>query len=516
MSIRKHNKDHLKEHASVTLAAPVKINSPESGDPLVFWTQHEMEPCEVNLHPFATGQEVASRPQGGGRKGFPFTARPELILQLTPAITEVLLYAAKATVDGYMNALRDWWRVADAVEAAAAKVGQPMTRVEDVRNLTNVHCDFAHRSGMSRQIFGKFRALVDMTRAALGVRQTYWESPERIQTEKHIPPEEQRRALRFAVKRTCRGVLEGWAQSDRLSQIAVEPDDPQEANLYRHLLYMRNIQKKTGKALPTFDELCNGFDRTTLAKRGISMRLLRESVFPSHRDADAVWHLCLLNTGWNPSTLTTLDVTKRFLFDHYKDDPNDSHRRFVLSPQTYELVGEKERAGGKEQVVIGQWKTQDGPGHLIKTYLNRVAPLRELLKQQHAQEKLRYENMDRVDAEYAARTTQFARVKALEQGLRSVWLYVNRSGNIDWISIEIKKSGFFNGKQVYFMHEVVHLLNTQRAAANAQRTKCKQSLLAPVPNVSPQEFRVWFADFVYRTSFGSILHGGTSRLHEPR
>jgi hypothetical protein len=508
MSIKKYDKDHLKKHAGVALAAMVRIEAPESDDPLVFWTQHEKYPCEVNLHPFAIGHEEASRTQGGGRKSYPFAARPELIRQLAPAITEILLYAAKATVDGYLNALRDWWRVADAVEASAANAGQPMTRVEDVRLMTNVHCDFAHRSGMTRQIFGKFRTLVDMTRAALGVRQTYWESPEETKIQKHIPPEEHRRVLRFAIKRVCRSVLERWAQYDQFSQIATEPDDPQEAYLYRHLLHMRNVQKKTGIALPTFDELCDGFDRTTLAKRGISMRLLRESVFPSHRDADAVWHLCLLNTGWNPSTLTSLDITKRFLFDHFKDDPNDSHRRFVLSPQTYELTGEKERAGGKEQVVIGQWKTQDGPGHLIKTFLNRVAPLRELLKKQHAKEKLRYEEMHLDKTGYEARTTQFARVKALEMGLRSVWLYVNRSGNIDWISTELQKSGFVNGKQVYFMHEVVHLLNIDRAAVNAQlaiSNGVQHTPLASIPNVSPSEFRVWFADFVYRTSNGSIL-----------
>jgi hypothetical protein len=508
VSIRTYKKDHLKEHAGVTLAAPISFDAPESDDPLVFWTQHEKEPCEVNLHPFAMGRTEMGRPQGGGRKGFPFTGRPELIRQLAPAITEVLLYAAKATVDGYKNALSDWWRIADAVEAAAAKVGQPMTRVEDVRLLTNVHCDFAHRSGMSRQIFGKFRILVDMTRVALGVRETYWESPEDAETEKHIPPMEQRKALRFALKRTCRSVLERWEQSDRLSQLDEAPNDPQVANLHRHALYMRNIQEKTGKVLLTTEELCDGFDRTTLAKRGISMRQLREAVFPSHRDADAVWHLCLLNTGWNPSTLTTLDVTKRFLFDHFKDDPNDSHQRFVLSPETYELVGVKERAGGKEQVVIGQWKTQDGPGHLIKTYMNRVAPLRELLKQQYAEEKMRYEEMKHEDAGYATQTAQFAKVKTLEQGLRSVWLYVNRSGNIAWIANDLRKCAYVDGKLVYFMHEVVHLLNTQRHATNVQRGKSREGPLAPlesVPNVSPSEFRVWFADFVYRASNGSIL-----------
>lgn len=512
MSIRTYNKDHLKEHAGVTLAAPVRIDAPESDDPLEFWTQHEKEPCEVNLHPFATGQEIARRQQGGGRKTMPFTGRPQLIRQLLPAIEEALLWAPKVTIDSCLTSLRAWWRILDAVEASAANAGQPMTRVEDVRHLTNFHCDFAHRSGMRNSMFSKFRNFVDLTRTALGVRQTYWATPEVANTQKHIPSEEHRNALRFAVKRSCRTVLERWAQADRLSQSETEPEDRQEANLYRHVQYMHNIQKKTGKVLPTSAEMCDGFSRTTLHDRGILFGSLRESIFPSHRDADAVWHLCLLNTGWNPSTLNALDVTKNFLFDHFKDDRNDSHRRFVLSPQTYELVGEKERANGKEQAVTGQWKTRDGPGYLIKTYLERVAPLRELLKKQLVQEKLNYENMVREDAGYAARTSKFAQVKALEQGVRSVWLYINRGGSIDWISKAIKKSGNVNGKGVGYLEKVVHLLNAERnnqkAATNAQRAENKEALLAPfapVPHVAAKDFRVWFADYVYRASNGSIL-----------
>jgi hypothetical protein len=502
MSIVEYNKDHLKEHAGVTPVVPLKVDAPESGDPLVFWTQHETEPCEVNLHPFALGQ--GARPNGGP-KFLPFSARPGLIHQLVPAIEEALLYAARPTVKAQLSALRDWWRILDAVEAAAAAAGQAMARVEDVRQLTQVHSEFAHRSGMRRQKFCKFRILADTTRRALGGRQTYWEAPEDPDVQKHIPSEEQRKALRIALKRSCRSVLERWAKSNRLSQIAVEPKDTEEAALYRHVHHMRKIQKKTGKVLPTSDELCDGINRGTLASRGITLRTLRESIYPSAWDADAVWHLCLLNTGWNPSTLTALDVTKKFLFDHFKDDPDDPHRRFVLSPQTYELVGEKERAGGKEQIVTGQWKTQDGPGHLIKTYLERVAPLRELLKQRLAEGKLKYKMMVDECADYAACTSQFAQVKEMEQGCRSVWLYVNRIGNIGWISNAGAQTGLVNGDSVFYVDEIVHLLNKQRATTNAKRAKNKEGLLAPIPHVAPKDFRVWFADYVYRASNGNIL-----------
>ena len=531
MSIRTYNKDHLREHAGVTLAAPVRVDAPQSHDPLVFWTQHEKEPCEVNLHPFAMGQEKSKHKQNGGKKFIPFTGRPELISQLTPAIEEAVLYAPKSTVNSYMNALRDWWRVLDAVEAAAAMAGQPMTRVEDVRLLTHVQSEFAHRTGLSRTKFGIFRLLVDTTRMALGVGQTYWESPEDPDTQKHIPKQEQRDALRFTVRGICRSVMERWTQSDRLSQSDEMPLDPHEAILWRNVRYMRNIQMKTGNALPKPDDLFDDIAQWALNTNGSFKMCLQESVFPSHQDANAVWHQCLLNTGWNSSTLTSLDATKKFLFDHFKDDPNDPHRRFVLSAETYKLVGEKERAGGKEQFVTGQWKTQDGPGHLIKTYLDRVEPLRKVLKQQLAQEQLKYEEMK--DADYEERTAQFGKVKTLERGVRSVWLYVDRSRKIGWISSGKERKASASGKPSTFLDEVVRVLNTQSdtdlAKANARRSKVNTRLTAinarrgqrgrksftllaplaplpPIPHVAAKDFRVWFADYVYRSANGNMLH----------
>ncbi len=506
MSIRLYNKDHLKDHVGITQAASVRIEAPDSNDQLVFWTQHDKYPCEVNLHSFSKGQEKSNHSNGGGRRFNPFTGRPELILQLSPTLKEVLWYATRGTVYGYMNALRDWWRILDDVENAAAAVGQPMTRIEDVRLLTQVHSEYAHRNGMTRQAFGKFRALVDTTRMALGGHQTYWESPEDPDEQKHIPPQEQRDALRFAIRGNCRSVLKRWAQSDALSQSDTEPDCPDEAKLWRNVKFMRDIQKKTGKLLPTPDDLCEDIPPWALNSAGTFRLSLRNSVFPNHRDADAVWHLCVLNTGWNPSTITTLDVSKKFLFDHFKDDINDPHKRYVLSPQTYELVGEKERAGGKEQFVTGQWKSLDGPGHLIKTYLERVEPLRGELKQQLALEQLKYKKID--DANYNARKTQFALIKTLEQGVRSVWLYVSRRGDIAWISNLTKASGYSNGKQVFFLTEITQILNSQRAAVNARRAENKEALLAPlpiIPLVAAKNFRVWFADYVYRSSNRNML-----------
>lgn len=531
MSIRIYKKDHLKQHADVAPVVLVVSNSPESGDPLVFWTQHEKEPHEVNLHPFATGQEKSEHKKGGGFNFIPFSGRPELILQLTPAIEESLSYSAKATVKNYMHVLRAFWRILDEVESAAATAGQTMARVESVGQLTQMHLEHVHRSGMAPQMFVKLRSLVDITRQSIGLSQTYWESPEVSTTQKHIPSQEQRNALRFEIRRISRDVLLGWENSDRLSQLNIKPDNPQETQLWKNARLMREVQKETGKTLPKRSDLPAKTPLWAINTRG-SFRLgVRNAFFPDHRDADAVWSQCLLNTGWNPSTLTTLDVTKNILQNHFKDLPNDPHQRYVLTAETYELIGEKERSGGKEQFITGQWKSLDGPGHLIKTYLERVAPLRNILKEQLVEEKRKYETMK--DAPYQVRAEQFAQVKALEQGTRSVWLYVTRFGDIKWITENSGGSCFINGKGVSFLEAVVYLanerleadrvkenirrshLNLRITAVNSRRVQRGKKSLAmlalldsikPLPQAAPKDFRIWFADYVVRKSNGNMLH----------
>lgn len=236
-------------------------------------------------------------------------------------------------------------------------------------------------------------SLVDITRQSIGLSQTYWESPEASTTQKHIPSQEQRNALRFEIRRICREVLLGWENADRLSQLNTKPDNPQETQLWMNARLMYEMQQITGKTLPKRSDLPAGIPLWAKNTRGSFSLAVRNAFFPDHRDADAVWSQCLLNTGWNPSTLTTLDVTKNILQNHFKDLPSDPHQRYVLTAETYELIGEKERSGGKEQFITGQWKSLDGPGHLIKTYLERVAPLRNILKEQLEQAKRKYESM---------------------------------------------------------------------------------------------------------------------------
>ncbi|WP_377705485.1 hypothetical protein [Pseudoduganella sp. UC29_71] len=496
MSIRHYKKDHLKQHTGLT-PAPVQLpGAPESNDPLIFWTRHELEPKEVNLHTLATGQTEVE----GGRnsaKFVPFTGRHKLIHQLAPSIKDSLLPARPGTVDAYIQSLRAWWRLFDAVEAASEQTGESTARIEDVRMLEMIHCYFAYKIQMDRSSFTIFRSIADATRMALGARPLYWQTPKSGDPTRHQPPEEQIKVLRLALKRECRTVLEKWELADRLNESDTAPEGQQDADLYHHIQHMRAVQKKYDKEVPTSAELRDGIDQSHFKKKsGFSISRLHETIFPTKWDADAIFHLCLCNSGWNPSTLQALDVTQNFLFSHPKDNFSGLHKRFVLTPETYLLNGNKARAKNKEQTIIGLWKTVSGPGHLIKTYMERVSSLRTVLQVRLEDEKRRYIDFIRDGAEYKEQSRQYGLLQRLEQGCRSVWLYVDKRGNIGWLGtryLEGKTSK--EGRKISYLEIILERINAQRTERNESR----------IPHVTPSDFRDFFATFVFRSSGGNIL-----------
>ena len=489
MSIRVYNKDHLRAHAGVDSATPDMIVPPESDDSLVFWTGHHTNNWKVDLRGFADG--VSERPPGARIIWVAYTGRPQLIHQLAPAIRDSLAGAAPRTASSAVDSLRSWWRVLDEVEAAAKKAQQSMARVDDVRHLTDVHSEFAHRKSMRRTAFHTFRAYVNTTRKALGASAVYWPAPEDPEPQRHLPPEDQAKGLRIALKRAWSDVLAQWALLDRLLTSDAEPEDPDHADLYRHARHFRHMQEKYGKPLPTPAELRDGIDPDNFtAITNLRMTTLRATCFPTRWDVDAAFHLCLANTGWNSATLFSLDATRDILRTHPKDSA-----RFVLTDETYELVGKKARAGGKEQVVFGLWKTTSGPGFIVQTWLDRIAPLREILLKQLAAEKKYYAEITRNGAIEKDRARQFKTVQRLEIGCRSVWLYVDRYGEVQWLDERKPYGHTVEGARFSFLTLLINQLNVQRAARNE----------LPISLCTPSDFRHIFAVYVWRQSGGNIL-----------
>lgn len=490
MSIRSYNKNHLPEHAGVALATHEMLEPPDTNDPLRFWTQHPRENTLVDLHIFAKGQLV--RPIPAGTWSGPFSGRPGLIHQLAPIIQAELLGSSTFTVHQAIRSLRAWWRLLDAVESAAKDTGQAMERVNDVRLLTDMHREEAHRSGMRRTTFNTLRRYADLSLAALGARRLYWNAPEDPEPRRHLPTDEQTKALRIALKQAWNKVCQRWALADRFKASAIEPDDENDALFFHHARHFAEMQTKYGKALPSAEELRDGKSESNFYKSTtLELVALRATAFPTRGDVDAAFHQVLVSSGWNPATLIALDATQPILRSHPKNPA-----RFVISPESYELVGTKARAGGTEQMIFGLWKNTSGPGFIIKTWLERTAPLRQQLRNMLTEARVRYTEKSRSDIPATVREAEFERMTQLEIGCRRIWLYVNRYGEIDWLENNTLWTPQLNeGKRQTYLTAVLYRLNAERSANNKPA----------IPSIAASDFRDIFATYVYRQSGGNIL-----------
>lgn len=491
MSIRKTVKNRLAD-SELSLVYLARPETPTSKHPLVFWTQHREHPVEVDLREFANGKREDEKRRSSEKS---FSGRPGMIQQLLPAIKENLAVASPNTVIGLLSCLRYWWTILDNVEAQLAASGKPADRVDDVRKLTLLHREEARRSRMDRQSLSRFRGLVDVTRQALGVKPTYWQGLEAQDTEKYLPPLEQREDLRQAVKRECTRVIDQWDKFDRLERLTSEPDESGDAALWRALRYLREIQQRKNGLVPTIEDLngldAGGHEGWFFHRFGIRPGAILHTGFVSRRDALAIFTQCMATTGWNAAVMLNLDVDTEFLRDHPKDDPNDPNSRWVLT-------GFKERAKGAEQMAVGPWKASYLAGSLIKRYLQRVNPLRSLVKVRLEGARIRYAIAKKEAPGSLQTTTLFKEITELQRMQKSIWLYLDVDGQVQALDriFRFSKGGGPDGKKNSTY------LDTLRADLNLYRLQKGKEAIG---NVTYRDFRLWFADYLYRSSLGNML-----------
>lgn len=491
MSIREYDKDHLRKPKVVDLAPSLPLQGPAQEDPLVFWTEHPSENALVDLRGFRDG--VYEPPPRCVKWNGPYTGRLGLISQLAPAVEASLTGLAKKSADALVFSLRAWWRVLDAVENAAEQANHPMDRVEDVRQLTEAHRQWAYEHGMQRKSFRYFVAQANHVLALLRAPQLHWISPESVQPKRYLPPEKHLKVLRIALKQEWLKTHDRWCKADRLLSGEIEATG-EDIDLLRHYRHYEVRRQKIGKAVLTAEEIAGYRGKTSFTYRtGLSTRTMKDGYFPNRWDIDAAFCQCLAVTGWNPSTLFGLDATKKFLRTHPKDA-----KRFMLMPgdgcngHSYELTGTKPRAGGAQQRLFGLWKTRFGAGYILNMLLERTAPMRAQLQEARDAEKARYAHMEEAGASTDALTAQFKNVQRLEAGCRSVWLYQGIKG-IAWLGSSPRGQIDGQGKQTHYLDALTQGLNAGRADDNQIET------------LTLSDLRDAFALWVWRATGGNIL-----------
>ncbi|MEA5098768.1 MAG: hypothetical protein VB032_09585, partial [Burkholderiaceae bacterium] len=419
MSICKVKKDHLPEHASLELVQPILEMPVFAEDPLKFWTLHpdETQRLYVDLSQFAVGKEKKLWNE------FPFTGRPQLIRQLSPMIQELTTGLRKASVRVLMTDISKLWRILDQVEQAAKKAGQHMDRVEDVRQIAEFHREFLFRD-CSQSKFNTILRVLNAARAMLGVTQFYWTPPDIVKPKRQLPVEDQSNDIRHALRHEWLAAHRRRQLYEEIQSEGFEPHEMQDVSIEEQERLLHNwrhyqkIQQETGKASLSSEELSEEKERrkrdSFFAKNGLSVLSMRQIAHPTRWEAAAAFHQCLVVTGWNQAVLESLDVTDPyFLVDHPRDE------------KRYLLTGTKVRARGAEMLVGGFWKTQAGPGYIIKIWLERTAPLRKQLQVELSLAREKYAQMQKEGASGKDLTKQLKETQRLQIAVKSVWIYAD-------------------------------------------------------------------------------------------
>jgi hypothetical protein len=481
MGIRIYKKDHLRVLAQPAALVPptVAATGSISDDPLRFWTKNPDKPVLVDLHVFKDG-EYQKKTRGGSWLG-PFSGRPNLIVQLAPAIRELFEYAAPNTITQYLHAFRTWWRLFDAVEKVVTMGNISIAPVSVVSEITEVHRQHAYDEGMDRLPFTNFIRIVNLARKANGLRKLYWSSPEREDPRRHLPPKRHTDKIRFALRRIWLDAVYRWEKTEELMR-SNAPSNEKDAALLCNYQKFQLAVRGTGNPKPNGTAIYGGMSASLFNNSGYSVPTMLRGFYPDARDIRAAFHLCLADTGWNPSVLLSINVEEKFLVPHPKD------------PLRYLMYGHKAR-GDSEQITEGLFKSRGSPGIILQILIQRTQPLREQLHRELAKLRKEFEELKSSGSASEMLDEKHMQIVKLEEGSRSPWLYaVPGRGNITWLDEKSYHRGVDRTQAGNFLDELVERIN-QKQPPNEQVSKIK-----------PSDFRDAFAAYAYRISGGMVLY----------
>lgn len=457
-----------------------------AADCLRFVTHPSRKPIAVDLTVFSQGtqgQKAVPGPRamhqilrkgGPGTAPKPFRGRPILITQLAPAFRELYMFQRAASVRAGIASIRAWFRLFDRIEAKCQTVGAPVLSINRVEDIGDVHRQLALDMGMSWQHFGPFKRVLNLTRKGLGLRALPWPEPERPEPRRVLPEMAQITALRHEFKHRWFATIDRWSRMDGLLS---SQDELSSADNYarENYLWLRDAMVYSAKGWPNFDELAPlGFQQ--FYDCALHVKTMLSCRYAKRTEVLAAFHLCLSTTGWNAETLLELDVTSPdSLCTHPKDDIRYVMRAYKARSKLY-------------QFSEGLWKSQSAPGVVIKTLIERTAPLRLQLQRELDVARDELKDLSSEIGSGEALDAMHLTVARLAEGTRSPWLYPDDNGTIGWLN-EVNCARMEHGAY----------LTTVLREVNAHRPPDKQ-----IPHCSPSDFRDAFAAYAYLYSGGMV------------
>ncbi|WIV98451.1 hypothetical protein [Kinneretia aquatilis] len=454
----------------------VACGEPNEGErAFSFWSVHPELPTFVDLSPFACGQERSST--GRCWKG-DFTGRPELLVDILPILREELSILAPRSIEWTLASLRAWWRVFDEAERADSNKEQPrVCRVEDI---TELHQLVSRRMNMTVATHTAFVRIVNLRLFQKNRPPLYWRLPTKSPLKSEAPTAHEIQRIRLALKRRWFAAIDRWAAAD------LWPTDLTRAKLPKpkraehvHSIY-RGVVQTAGRALPTGAQAAvvlglKECPRWLPLGEGIS------GLYPTGDDVRAAFHLCLLISGWNVSSLLDLVASDDLVERHPTSDD-------------YHLVRSRKRRGNSEQLVVGRDRRSDSVGSILRTLMSRSAPLRAQLADEAS--KL----MDGANGiPSMERRLELNRLRKMSS---SPWLFANFKANT--IMCLTQQNLYKVGKSGMYLQELIRQINCANAVG---AVKVRDTITAG-------DFRDAYIGFAYEFSNYSLLTAQSAAGHK--
>ncbi|WP_354086938.1 hypothetical protein [Burkholderia ambifaria] len=482
-SIRPYSKDHPNTHVAATdgsLGSAVVEAPPLETDPLQFWTAHPTHPTHVDLRIFRDGKLVPQKHRCARWNG-PFQGRPQLIAQLAPTLAILLQHAAPPTVRQRLQGLRAWWRLFDAVERDAQRAGTPIRSVNNVAGITNLHRQRAVDDHMASRAFSNFVQLLNLVRQAEHLPPLHWQGPIDATPIRTLPPLEQIRQVRIALKHAWFATLNRWERADQLLN-GDPPISEAERELLNNYQRFRHYVLQSRHPLPSAPTVRGELSKFQFSRRGLNRVDMLRGFYPDSNDVRIAFHLCLAYTGWNPSVLLSLDVDSSIIEPHPKD------------PSRYLMVANKSR-GQRTVVSEGLYKSRSSAGMIIRALIERTAPLRDHLRREVVLAEQRCADLLTRGATPQDRNTAYRQWVRLKQAVRTPWLCTApKRQEIAWLT-QLNYAFSNTIRAPYsFLGQLIHDLNTK---------------LPPDRQIAPftaSDFRDAFAAYAYDVSGGMALY----------
>jgi len=332
---------------------------------------------------------AAERRSGAGRtvwKGG-FRGRKELADLIWPALKTLALDWGQSSVVQAAAALRAFWRFLGSYEATF-----PGEISRDVLGGALGQLWLYPPPGVSSgpPIPTHYSQVAQILKLALGPANFHWPSPVRSTSnvDKDIPTEEEARAAFHLLAGQAKEIFRRWKRADDLAaqgRNLLEVPRRQQGKDGRMLQFhaseadihatYRAIIRHIGDPLPNSGQICKIFGLAKekgvppwWSRTGFVLEDAQYGLYPSPSDLYCLSQLFMARTGWNPSTVYSLDISNELWARPHGRPEND----------IWVIESWKERSKGW-QTTLCRGRVKTGPLQIVRALIDRTAPLRELL-----------------------------------------------------------------------------------------------------------------------------------------